>query len=346
MKNSNKVEFVINKVLLRNKAALIMILMACVIGLIQPIFFTTDNLFNVLRQVCASTILAMGFTFVLGLGEIDLSVGAILGLNGVIMAKLMMEANWPVWLAILIALAAGAAFGIANACIISALDIPPFIVTLATQSLFRGMVYIITGMVPISSLPASFVNIGQGYLGPVPIPVIIMVVVIIISYIIANYSTFGRHVIAMGGNASATRACGVNIKLVRMGVYIVTGICSSIAAVVTTARSASAQIAAGKDMEMDVIAAVVIGGTAMSGGNMNIIGTVFGCIIVGMITNGMNLMGINSNYQVVAKGALILLALVIDRMSNGVYAKFVQKKSLKEAEEASKNTAEEGDKNE
>ena len=138
MKNSNKVEFVINKVLLRNKAALIMILMACVIGLIQPIFFTTDNLFNVLRQVCASTILAMGFTFVLGLGEIDLSVGAILGLNGVIMAKLMMEANWPVWLAILVALAAGALFGIANACIISALDIPPFIVTLATQSLFRG----------------------------------------------------------------------------------------------------------------------------------------------------------------------------------------------------------------
>lgn len=332
MKNASKMEFILNSVILKNKALFIAILMGCVIGVIQPIFFTTDNLFNVLRQVCASTILAMGFTFVLGLGEIDLSIGAILGLNGVIMAKLMTEANWPMVPAILVTFAAGIFFGIVNAFIISKLDIPPFIVTLATQSLFRGVVYIVTGMVPVSSLPAEFVNIGQGYIGFVPIPVALMILVIIVSYIIANYSTFGRHVIAMGGNAEATRACGINTKRVRMGVYIYTGVVATIAAVVTTARAASAQIAAGKDMEMDVIAAVVIGGTAMSGGNMNVIGTVFGCIIVGMITNGMNLMGVNSNYQVVAKGALILLALIIDRVSNNVYAKFVQNKSLRETE--------------
>lgn len=339
MSKSNRSEYILN-IIIKNKAVFITILMACVIGTIQPIFFTGANLFNVLRQVCASTILAMSFTFVLGLGEIDLSIGAVLGLNGVIMAKLMVEAQWPVAAAIAVALVAGIAFGIVNASIISALDIPPFIVTLATQSLFRGIVYIITGMVPVSMLPESFVYIGQGYIGVFPIPVIIMIVVIVAAYILANYSTFGRHVIAMGGNATATRACGINTKRVRIGVYILTGICATIAAVITTARAASAQIAAGKDMEMDVIAAVVIGGTAMSGGNMNIIGTVFGCIIVGMITNGMNLMGINSNYQVVAKGALILLALVIDRMSNTAYAKFMKNKSLRGVEDTGKKTKE------
>ena len=330
MKKAGKGEYILNNVILKNKAVFIMILMALVIGAIEPIFFSTNNLFNVLRQVCSSTILAMGFTFILGLGEIDLSVGAILGLNGVIMAKLMVEMNWPIATAILVAVVAGLVFGVVNATIISLLDIPPFIVTLATQSLFRGAVYIITGMVPIAGLPDSFINIGQGYVGRVPIPVVIMLVVIVISYILANYSTFGRHVIAMGGNADATRACGINTKRVRLGVYMLSGVCATISAVVTTARAASAQIAAGKDMEMDIIAAVVIGGTSMNGGNMNIIGTVFGCLIVGMITNGMNLMGINSNYQIVAKGALILLALVIDRISNTAYSKFQQNKSLKE----------------
>lgn len=331
MKKSSRKEYILNNIILRNKAVLITVIMVIVIGMIQPIFFSPDNLFNVLRQVCSSTILAMGFTFVLGLGEIDLSIGAILGLNGVIMAKLMTESGWPVWTAVIVALAAGIFFGLLNASIISALNIPPFIVTLATQSLFRGIVYIASGMVPVSGLPQTFVNIGQGYVGAVPIPILIMVIVIVIAYIVANYSTFGRHVIAMGGNPSATRACGINTKRVRLGVYILTSVCATIAAVITTARSASAQIAAGKDMEMDVIAAVVIGGTAMSGGNMNIIGTVFGCIIVGMITNGMNLMGINSNYQVVAKGALILLALIIDRVSNNIYLKLIQNKSLRES---------------
>ena len=186
MKKAGKGEYILNNVILKNKAVFIMILMALVIGAIEPIFFSTNNLFNVLRQVCSSTILAMGFTFILGLGEIDLSVGAILGLNGVIMAKLMVEMNWPIATAILVAVVAGLVFGVVNATIISLLDIPPFIVTLATQSLFRGAVYIITGMVPIAGLPDSFINIGQGYVGRVPIPVVIMLVVIVISYILAN----------------------------------------------------------------------------------------------------------------------------------------------------------------
>lgn len=333
MKRNNRAEFILKSVILKNKAFFIMILMALVVGTIQPIFFTTANLFNVLRQVCASMILAMGFTFVIGLGEIDLSVGAIMGLNGVIMSKLIVEMGWGIVPSIIAVLVLSVVFGLVNASIISALDIPPFIVTLATQSLFRGSVYVITRMAPISGLPQRFIDIGQGKIGIVPIQVIIMIVVVIISYIIANYTAFGRYVIAIGGNAMATRVCGINTKRVRAEVYIYASVCATIAGIITTARAASAQIAAGNNMEMDVIAAVVIGGTAMTGGNMNMIGTVFGCIIVGMIANGMNLMGINSNYQVIAKGALILLALVIDRTSDNIYNRIMQNKSLKDVED-------------
>lgn len=339
MKKNNRTEFILKSVILKNKAFFIMILMALVIGTIQPIFFTTANLFNVLRQVCASMILAMGFTFVIGLGEIDLSVGAIMGLNGVIMSKLIVEMGWGIVPSIIAVLVLSVVFGLVNASIISALDIPPFIVTLATQSLFRGSVYVITRMAPISGLPQHFIDIGQGKIGIVPIQVIIMIVVVIISYIVANYTAFGRYVIAMGGNAMATRVCGINTRKVRAEVYIYTSICATIAGIITTARAASAQIAAGNNMEMDVIAAVVIGGTAMTGGNMNMIGTVFGCIIVGMIANGMNLMGINSNYQVIAKGALILLALVIDRISDNIYNKIMKNKSLKDVEDGNAENA-------
>lgn len=328
MKLSKKKFF---EILLGNKAVFIAIIMAIVIGTIKPVFFTPTNMFNVLRQICANVVLAMGFTFVLGLGEIDLSVGAALGLNGVIMAKLMVEGNWPIWAAILAGILSGILSGMVNSAVISALAIPPFIVTLATMSVFRGVTYVITEMAPISSLPEEFVNLGQGYVGIFPIPVVIMAVVIVVTVFIARFTTFGRHVIAVGGNSTAANVCGINTKKVRMGVFIVTGVCSSIAAVITTARAASAQVGAGMNAEQDVIAAVVIGGTAMAGGNMNHVGTIFGCLIVGMITNGMNLMGVNSNYQVVAKGLLILLALVIDRVSAIVYANSARNRALKES---------------
>jgi ribose/xylose/arabinose/galactoside ABC-type transport system permease subunit len=184
-------------------------------------------------------------------------------------------------------------------------------------------------MVPVTNLPASFIKLGQGYLGPIPIPVIIMLSIVIIAYIISNYSMFGRYVIAMGGNKEAARVCGINIKLVRLGVYITSGVCAAMSSVVMTARSASAQIGAGLNMEMDVIAAVVIGGTEMIGGNMNIVGTFFGCVIVGMVTNGMNLLGVNSNFQIIAKGLLILLALILDRGTTQFYANLSKKQALR-----------------
>lgn len=319
----------LNSLLLGNKAFIIVLLMGTALSLFSSVFLTSANLMNLLRQICASTMVALGFTFVLGLGEIDLSVGSMVGLIGIIMSKLMVEYDIPVFLAICIGIACGAVFGSVNASIISALDLPPFIVTLATLSLFRGGLYIITNMVPVTNLPSSFLKLGQGYIGPVPVPVILMLVLSAAAYIVANYTTFGRYVIAMGGNKEAARVTGINTKLVRLGVFITTGICAAFASVIMTARSASAQIGAGLNMEMDVIAAVVIGGTAMNGGNMNIIGTIFGCLVVGMVTNGLNLLGINSNYQIVAKGLLILLALILDRLTTQFYAGYSRKQTLK-----------------
>jgi ribose/xylose/arabinose/galactoside ABC-type transport system permease subunit len=169
-------------------------------------------------------------------------------------------------------------------------------------------------------------------MGIVPIPVIILLIVGFITYVMGNYTTFGRYVIAVGGNREAARVSGINIKLVRMGVFITSGVCAALGSVILTARAASAQIGAGLNMEMDVIAAVVIGGTALTGGNMNIVGTFFGCLVVGMVTNGLNLLGVNSNFQIIAKGLLILFALILDRTTTKFYANLSRKMTLKGTE--------------
>lgn len=315
-------------VFLNNKVVIIVILLSIPLAIASPIFLTADNVLNVLRQVSVSMIVALGFTLIMGAGDIDLSVGSIVGLVGVVMGKLMTETQMSMWGVIVCGLLTGAACGLLNAVIMSAFSLPSFIVTLATSSLFRGMMYIMTDMVPITNLPERFVFIGQGYLGPIPIPIIVMLFVAVIIYIVANRTRFGRYVIAMGGNKEATRACGINVRNVRMGVFLVSGTASAVAGIIMAARTASAQISAGVNMEMDVIAAVVIGGTPLTGGTMNVVGTLFGCLLVGMINNGLNLLGVNSNYQIIAKGMLILAALIIDVMSSRFYENFKKKQML------------------
>ena len=319
----------INSLLLGSKAFLIVLVLGTFLAIVSPIFLTSANLFNVLRQVCTMNIVAFGFTYILALGEIDLSVGAIVGFVGMVMGKLMVDYGMSVPVAILAGLLAGAMFGVLNATLISIFDLPAFIATLATASLFRGGLYIITNMVPVTRIPNTFLVFGQGYVGIVPIPVLILLLVGIITYTMGNYTTFGRYVIAVGGNKEAARVSGINIKMVRMGAFITSGMCAALGSVILTARAASAQIGAGLNMEMDVIAAVVIGGTALTGGTMNIIGTFFGCLVVGMVTNGLNLLGVNSNFQIIAKGLLILFALILDRTTTKFYANLRQKMTLK-----------------
>ncbi|WP_066687967.1 ABC transporter permease [Christensenella intestinihominis] len=318
----------INTLLMGNKAFLMVIIMVVVMSLLSEAFLTPTNLLNVLRQICVNVVVALGFTFVIASGQIDLSVGSMVGFIGVIMALLMREANAPVFVAILCGFAVGIGCGALNAAVISVFSLPPFVVTLATQSLFRGLIYILTEMTPITRLPDEFVFLGQGYFLGIPVPVYMMAVMIFIMYIVANRTMFGRYVIAVGGNADAARASGISILKTRFGIFMNMGICATVAAIVLTARTASAQVNAGVNMELDVIAAVVIGGTSMLGGNTNMIGTVFGAVVIGLTSNGLNLLGVETNYQIIAKGLLILLALILDSMSAKFYANLRKKQAL------------------
>ena len=314
-----------------NKAFLIVVGLCIILSIASPVFLRTSNLLNIVRQVCVSTLLSIGFTVVLSSGHMDLSVGTLLGLCGMVLAKMINEAGIPLPIAIILTLLLGTACGALNAATITIFRVVPFVATLATQSIFKGANYLISNLVPVAGLPDELVFIGQGYLLGIPVPIYIMLLVIILVWIMMNRTKFGRYVLAMGGNAEAARVSGINVDKMRYGVYMVGGFCTGIAAVVMTARTASAQVSAGQNMEMDAIAAVVIGGTAMSGGNANVWGTMFGCLIVGIVNNGLNLLGVDSNWQVIAKGVLILFAVIIDTLSARAQAERLNKQAAQAA---------------
>ena len=299
---------VLTTVLLANKAALILLLLCIALSIASPVFLTTTNLVNVVRQVTTSAILSLGFTMVLGAGYMDLSVGSLVGMIGVVMAK-SMNAGIPTVPAILIGILFGMAVGVFNAFVITTFKMPPFIV------------------------PESFTFLGQGRIAGIPVPIYIMTLVFVVVWLIINRFKFGRHILAVGGNAEAAFVSGIKTKRIVFLVYMCMGICAAIASVVMTARAASAQPAAGLNMEMDAIAAVVVGGTAMSGGVVNVVGALFGSLIVGVINNAMNLLRLDSNWQLVVKGILIMFALMLDNVSAMAMAKAQKDNTMKKIKE-------------
>ena len=305
--------------------AVLMIIMACV----SDVFFKSRNLINVLRQVCAATILSVGFTFVLTVGDIDLSIGTMIAMIAVITAKLSKVAGVPMIVVFMAAVALGALCGLISATIINTFHLPAFIVTLGMMSIYQSAAYVISNTTPVTNLPEWYKAIGQGYVGIIPIPVIIMVVVIIIGYFLLNKTVFGRKVVAIGGNAEAARACGINLKSTRTIVFMINGICAAIAAMILVGRVASAQTSAGDGMELDAIAAAVIGGTSMQGGKGNIVGAFIGCMIVGVINNGLNLLNVDTNWQYAAKGLLILIAIILDAQSSNLTNRLLKKNTAK-----------------
>lgn len=303
--------------LLQNKALAILIVFMFLVSCISPVFFTPSNLLNLIRQIAYSAILGAGYTMILSSGHIDLSIGCEVGLVGVIMGKALV-AGIPIPISILIGLVSAVLLSAANAVLINLLNLPPFIITLATMNIFKGACYIYTGMVPVSNLPEEFNAIGQDYTFGIPNQVYIMVLMMLIIAFILYKTKFGRYSLAIGGNAEAARLSGIDVKMMRIGIYGLMGLYVGVAAMALTARSASAQVSAGQNTEMDAIAAVVMGGTPMSGGYANVIGTFFGCLIVGVINNGLNLMGVDSNWQLVAKGVMLLFAIGLDVVSSNV----------------------------
>jgi ribose transport system permease protein len=275
-------------------------------------FLSFNNAMNVMRQVSIIGIMAVGMTFVILTGGIDLSVGAVMALGGTITAGLMVGGLNPS-LALLAGLALGLGFGLFNGTLVAFAGMPSIIVTLATMGIARGFALIYSGGYPISGLPGWISWFGAGHVGEIPVPVVIMFFVYFVAWVALERTPFGRYVYAIGGNEQATRLSGVRVSWIKLAVYGIAGVTTAIAAIVLTGRLMSGQPNAGIGFELDAIAAVVLGGTAITGGRGSILGTLIGAMLLGIMNNGLNLMGVDPYVQNVIKGAIILLAIYVGR---------------------------------
>ncbi|CAM2154678.1 ribose ABC transporter membrane subunit [Pararobbsia alpina] len=275
-------------------------------------FLSANNIENVLRQVSINAIIAVGMTCVILTGGIDLSVGSVMALSGTIAAGLMV-AGLNAVAALVVGIAIGLGFGAANGFFVAYAQMPPIIVTLATMGIARGLALIYTGGYPIDGLPDWVGFFGRGKVLGIQAPVLIMLVIYAIAWVMLERMPFGRYVYAIGGNEQATRLSGVRVARIKLIVYVVSGLTSAFASIVLTARLMSGQPNVGIGFELDAIAAVVMGGTSISGGRGSVIGTLIGALLLGVLNNGLNMVGVNPYVQNVIKGGIILLAIYISR---------------------------------
>ncbi len=289
---------------------LVIVLMGVFFGAINPNFWTMTNLTNVARQVSILALISVGETFAILSAGIDLSVGSLLALVSVICAQTMLQ--YGVAAGILAGVLIGAVCGLINGFLIAKARIPPFIATLAMLVGARGLALTLSGGLPIAGLPKSFLTIGAGYILGIPIPAIIAAVVMAIGYFILSRTAFGRNVYAVGGNEEAAMLSGINVSRVKILVYLLSGVCAGIAGVVLTSRVISGQPTLGEVQELYAIAAVVIGGSKISGGYGGVGKTVLGVLVLGLLNNGLNLIRVSSYVQLIVIGVIIVLAVYVD----------------------------------
>jgi ribose transport system permease protein len=313
-----------SKELLKKSQSLIALLILCVLmSFLSDKFLTVANFWNVLRQISVNLVIAVGMTLVILTAGIDLSVGSVLALCGVVAASSLktgieipsqnLHIGFTLLGGILAGLLVGTSIGFFNGYTITRFNVPPFVVTLAMLTIARGFTEIWTNGYPIHNLGKSFEQIGTGWFVGIPIPVWISIIVVLIAVFVTNKTPFGRYVYAIGGNEDAARLSGINISKVKTIVYSIAGGLAGLGGLLITARLDSAQPNAGIGFELDAIAAVVIGGTSLSGGRGTIWGTVLGAIIIGVLNNGLVLLDVSPFWQKVVKGLVILLAVLIDR---------------------------------
>ena len=279
-------------------------------------FLTGSNIINILRQVSVSGISAMGMFMIILLGDIDLSVGSMYAFIGVVCAYAF-RATGSAVVTILVALGLGIVIGIFNGTITVKFKISAFITTLATMSICRGLGYILTGGTPIGVTDQNFTFLGSGYIANlIPLPVIFMIVVIAVIYFVMYKTRFGRYVYATGGNYQAAEWSGIKTERIKIMVFLIAGLLNGFAAIILAGRLGGGLPAAGDGAEMDVITAVVLGGTSMSGGKGKLWGVIIGVLIIGILTNGLTMMGVSTYWQEVVKGAIILIAVIMDTKSS------------------------------
>jgi ribose transport system permease protein len=283
----------------------------------SPFFLTADNLLNVSLQASINAIIAAGMTFVILTAGIDLSVGSIVALAGVI-ATSALKISLPFPVALLLAVGAASLFGAfsgaAAGVFVTRYRITPFIITLALMTIWRGLVFVYTEGRPVWELPAGFAFLGAGRLLGIPVPTWVMIFVYAVSYVVLTRTRFGRYVFAVGGNLEAARLAGIRTKLVLISVYTISGLLSAVSGILLASRMNSGQPNAGLSYELDAIAAVVVGGTSLFGGRGSILGTFIGAMLIAVLRNGLNLLNVSSYLQQVIVGLVILFATMLDQM--------------------------------
>ncbi|MBR5350278.1 MAG: ribose ABC transporter permease [Prevotella sp.] len=305
------------------KPLVALLLMIIAMMFLSDHFATSDNLFNVLRQVSVNVCISVGMTMVILTGGIDLSVGSILALAGAVAAGLTRDGlsfpsadlfiGFTFWGGILAALLIGTLLGWVNGVMITTFKVPPFIATLGMLTIARGLTMLYTGGFPITGLGKGFEYVGTGWFLGIPMPVWIALIVVIVFAFIMRHTIFGRHIYAIGGNERASLISGIKVNRVKLIVYTLAGTLAGLAGLLVTARLDSAQPNAGVSYELDSIAAVVIGGTSLSGGKGSVIGTIIGALIIGVLNNGLVLLGVSPFWQQVIKGIVILAAVILDK---------------------------------
>ncbi len=298
--------------LLKYMMAMLLVLIIIAMSILRPEFLSGENLLNILRQISVNAILAFGMTFVIITGGIDLSVGSLLAVSGVFAAGLIKNGAG-ILPACAIGILAAGLLGFLNGLTISKLKVPPFVITLAMMTIGRGIAYVHTDGRPIVDLDESFLVLGRGkFLDVIPWPIIVMLLVMGIMALLLYKTKYGRYVYALGGNEEAARVSGIKINKIKTIVYTVNGLLAGLAGIVLASRINSGQPQAGVSYELDAIAAVVIGGTSLSGGVGSIHGTLLGALIIGVINNSLNLLGVNQYYQMIIKGLVIAFAVIVD----------------------------------
>lgn len=293
-----------------------LVLLIVLMALIAPYFWSVNNLLEVMRQVSAIAILAAGGTFVILTAGIDLSVGSALGVTAMV-AIVLSDMQMPAIVSILGALAAGAVIGAINGVFIARFALPAFIVTLAALTYLRGFVYVGTGGTTLIPATVEYDWIGQASLFGIPYAVVIMVLVYVAGWFLLNRTVFGRQVLAIGGNAEAARLSGIPVRRVIFYVYVISGISAGIAGLIVASRLESAVPDLGTGYELNAIAAIVLGGTSLMGGRGSLVGTFIGALFIAVLSNGMTLMNVQSFYQQIIMGFVILLAVLVDRLRRG-----------------------------
>ena len=294
---------------------IILIVMCLILTLaVGKKFFSMDNLLSVFRQFSFTAIMAIGVCMVIITGGIDLSLGSVFAFSGIMSAIAMTDWGLGTIMGILVGCISGMLFGFANGLFITRLKLPPFISTLGTMSIARGLSYGITGGYPISGLPISFKFFGQGYIANIPAPIVLMLIFAGIFSFFLRKTVIGRRIYAIGGNEEAARLSGIRVERIKILVYSISGLMAGISGMATAGRLGVAQSTAGQGMEMDAIAAVVIGGASLSGGVGNIIGPILGAAIMGVLRNGLVLLSVSAYWQQAVIGAVIIIAVTMDKM--------------------------------